>query len=55
MLDLKTADLAEMKSLSSFNWNIKYLLCAIGVFTKYVWVNLSKDKKSKTLLQFLIF
>ena len=29
------ADLAEMESLSSKNKNVKYLLCAIDVFTKY--------------------
>ena len=28
------ADLAEMRSLSSKNENVKYLLCAIDVFTK---------------------
>ena len=29
------ADLAEMRSLSSKNKNVKYLLCLIDVFTKY--------------------
>ena len=29
------ADLAEMRSLSSKNENVKYLLCLIDVFTKY--------------------
>ena len=29
------ADLAEMESLSSKNKNVKYLFCAIDVFTKY--------------------
>ena len=29
------ADLAEIKSLSSKNKNVKYLLCVIDVFTKY--------------------
>ena len=28
------ADLAEMRSLSSKNKNVKYLLCAIDIFTK---------------------
>ena len=31
------ADLAGMGSLSSKNKNVKYLLCVIDVFTKYVW------------------
>ena len=33
-------DLAEMGSLSSFNFGVKYLLCVIDVSTKYVWLNL---------------
>ena len=37
------ADLAEMESLSSKNKNIKYLLCAIDVFTKYAWVKTLKN------------
>ena len=37
------AGLAEMKSLSSKNKNVKYLLCVI--FTKYVWVKPLKNKK----------
>ena len=44
------ADLAVTESLSSKNKNIKYLLCAIDVFTKYAWVKLLKDKKGKTVL-----
>ena len=31
------ADLAEMELLSSKNENVIYLLCVIGVFTKYAW------------------
>ena len=30
------ADLAEMGSLSSKNKNVRYLLCVIDAFTKYV-------------------
>ena len=43
-------DLAEMESLSSNNQNVKYLLCVLDVFTKYVWVKPLKDKKGKTVL-----
>ena len=39
-----------MESLSSKNENVKYLLWATGVFTKYAWVKLLKDKKGKTVL-----
>ena len=48
--DISAADLAEMGSLSSLNWCVKYLLCVIDVFTKYAWVKPLKDKKSKTVL-----
>ena len=43
-----TADLAEMGLVSSKNWDVKYLLCVIDVFTKYKWVKPLKNKKSKT-------
>ena len=43
-------DLTEMRSLSSKNQGVKYLLCAIGFFTKYHWVKPLKDKKSKAVL-----
>ena len=38
-------DLADMQSLSKFNKGIKYLLCAIDLFSKYAWVIPIKDKK----------
>ena len=44
------ADLAEMESLFSKNKNAKYLLCIIGVFTKYTWVKPLKDTNGKTIL-----
>ena len=34
-----------MQSLSNYNKGIKYLLCAIDLFDKYVWVVPIKDKK----------
>ena len=45
------ADLAEMELLSSKNENVKYLLCVIGVFTKYAW---GKPLKGKTVLNYFI-
>ena len=38
-------DLADMQSLSEYNKGIKYLLCAIDLFSKYAWVAPLKDKK----------
>ena len=31
-------DLADMQSLSKYNKGIKYLLCTIDLFSKYVWI-----------------
>ena len=31
-------NLADMQSLSKYNGGIKYLLCAIDIFSKYAWV-----------------
>ena len=44
------ADLAEMGSLFSKNGGVKFLLCVMDVFTKYAWVKLLKDRKTKTVL-----
>ena len=38
-------DLADMKLLSKQNKGIKYLLCAIDLFSKYALVVPLKDKK----------
>ena len=38
-------DLADMQSLSKKNKGIKYLLCAIELFSKYAFVVTLKDKK----------
>ena len=42
-------DLANMQSLSKYNKGIKYLLCAIDLFSKYAWVVPLKDKKELVL------
>ena len=31
-------DLADMQSLRRYNKGIRYLLCAINLFSKYAWV-----------------
>ena len=41
-------DLADMQSLSRYNKENKFLLCAINLFSKYAWVISLKDKKGTT-------
>ena len=43
-------DLADMQSLSKYNKEIKYLLCAIDLFSKYAWVIPIKDKKGTSIV-----
>ena len=43
-------DLADMQSLSKYNRRIKYLLCAIDLFSKYAWVITLKDKKKTSIV-----
>ena len=43
-------DLADMQSLSKYNKGNKYLLCAIDLFSKYVWVVPIKDKKGTSIV-----
>ena len=42
-----------MHSLSKYNKGIKYLLCAIDLFSKYAWVIPIKDKKETSILNAL--
>ena len=39
-----------MQSLSKYNKGIKYLLCAIDLFSKYAWVVPIKDKKGVSIV-----
>ena len=43
-------DLADMQSLSRKNKGIKYLLCAIDLFSKYAFVVPLKDKKGISIV-----
>ena len=43
-------DLADMQSLSKYNKGIKYLLCAIDLFSKYAWVIPLKNKKGTSIV-----
>ena len=39
-----------MQLLSRYNKGIKYLLCAIDLFSKYAWVIPIKDKKRTSIV-----
>ena len=41
---------ADIQSLSKYNRGIKYLLCAIDLFSKYAWVAPLKDKKGTSIV-----
>ena len=43
-------DLADMQLISKYNKGIKYILCAIDLFSKYVFVVPLKDKKGTTIV-----
>ena len=43
-------DLADMQQLSKYNKGIKYLSCAIDLFSKYAWVIPLKDKKGISIV-----
>ena len=47
-------DLADMQSLSRKNKGVKYLLCAIDLYSKYAFVIPLKDKKGISINNFLI-
>ena len=39
-----------MQSISKYNKGMKYLLCAIDLFSKYAWVIPTKDKKGTSIV-----
>ena len=44
------ADLADMQLISKYNKGIRYLLCAIDLFSKYAFAVPLKDKKGTTIV-----
>ena len=46
-------DLADVQSLSKYNKGIKYLLCAIDIFSKRAWVVHLKDKRGISIVNVL--
>ena len=47
-------DLADMQSLSKCNKGMKYLLCAIDLFSKCAWVVTIKDRKGTSIINVLM-
>ena len=47
--NILSVNLADMQSLSKYNKRIKYLLCAIDLFSIYAWVVPLKDKKGGSI------
>ena len=45
-----SVDLADMQLISKCNKGIRYLSCAIDLFSKYAWVVSLKDKKGNTIV-----
>ena len=43
-------DLADVQSLSKYNKGVKYLSCAIDLFSKYAWIIPLKDKKGTSIV-----
>ena len=44
-------DLADMKLLSKYNKEVRFLLCIIDIFSKYAWVVPLKDKKGISIVK----
>ena len=49
---MQGVDLAYMQLISKYNKGIRFLLCAINLFSKYAWVVPMKDKKGVMLMLF---
>ena len=45
-----SVDLADKQSLSKYNKEIKYLLCATDLFSKYAWIVPIKDKQGTSIV-----
>ena len=43
-------DLAYLQLISKYNKGIRFLLCAINLFSKYAWVVPMKDKKGVSIV-----
>ena len=43
------ADLTDMKLISNFNKNLRFLLRVINIYSEYAWAILLKDKQGITI------
>ena len=48
--NIRGADLADMQLLNKCNKGIRFLLCAIDIFSKCAWVVPLKDKKGVSII-----
>ena len=48
-------DLADMQLITKYNKGIRYLLCAIDLFSNYTFVVPLEDKKLLLLMHFKVF
>ena len=48
--NIRGVDLADMQSLSKCNKGIRYLLCAIDLFSKYAWITPLKVNKGTSIV-----
>ena len=48
--NIQGADLADMQLTSKFNKGFRFLLCVIGIFSKYAYVFPLKDKKGVSIV-----
>ena len=44
------ADLADMQLVSKFSKGLRFLLCAVDIYSKYAWVTPLKDKKDISIV-----
>ena len=50
--NIRGAGSDDMQVISKYNKGIRYLLCAIDLFSKYAWVVSLKDKKVITIFMY---
>ena len=49
VVNIRSADLADMRLISKFNEGFRFFWSVINIFSKYAWVNLLKYRKGITI------